>query len=91
MRCAISFCAKCRFGQDGSYSPEAIVMRMNADLANDLGNLAQRSLSMIAKNLEGKLPEPGPLDAGDKAMLDEVDALIGKARTSMDDFALHRS
>ena len=41
------------FGQDGNYSHEAIVQRMNADLANDLGNLAQRSLSMIAKNCGG--------------------------------------
>ncbi len=78
------------FGQDGSYSPEAIVQRMNADLANDLGNLAQRSLSMIAKNLGGKLPEPGPLDPVDTAMLTEVDSLIGKARTAMNDFALHQ-
>jgi methionyl-tRNA synthetase len=41
------------FGQDGNYNHEAIVARINADLANDLGNLAQRSLSMIAKQLEG--------------------------------------
>ncbi len=52
------------FGQDGSYSHEAIVARTNADLANDLGNLAQRSLSMIAKNLGGTLPSPGPLSSG---------------------------
>lgn len=44
------------FGQDGSYSPEAIVLRCNAELANSFGNLAQRVLSMIAKNLEGELP-----------------------------------
>ncbi len=42
------------FGQDGNYSHEAIVQRINADLANDLGNLAQRSLSMIAKNCDGR-------------------------------------
>ena len=48
------------FGQDGSYSEEAIVTRCNADLANNLGNLAQRSLSMIAKNCGGRVPEAGP-------------------------------
>ena len=47
------------FGQDGNYSHEAIVNRINADLANDLGNLAQRSLSMIGKAFGGVLPAPG--------------------------------
>ena len=42
------------FGQDGSYSHTAIINRTNADLANDLGNLAQRSLSMIGKELRGQ-------------------------------------
>ena len=45
------------FGQDGSYSHEAIVARMNADLANDIGNLAQRSLTMIARNCGGVVPD----------------------------------
>src|SRR5215216_2121437 len=53
------FMREVSFGQDGSYNHEAIVARINADLANDLGNLAQRSLSMIAKQLGGVLPEPG--------------------------------
>ncbi|MBA4162267.1 MAG: methionine--tRNA ligase [Novosphingobium sp.] len=44
------------FGQDGSYSPETIVMRANAELSNSFGNLAQRILSFIAKNLDGELP-----------------------------------
>jgi methionyl-tRNA synthetase len=48
------------FGRDGNYSHEAIVNRINADLANDLGNLAQRSLAMIAKNCDGKVPDPSP-------------------------------
>lgn len=43
------------FGNDGSYSPEAIVTRCNADLANSFGNLAQRVLSFIAKNCDGRL------------------------------------
>ncbi|MGI9373392.1 MAG: methionine--tRNA ligase, partial [Hyphomicrobiales bacterium] len=47
------------FGQDGNYSHEASVARSNADLANDLGNLAQRSLSMIFKNCDGTLPALG--------------------------------
>ena len=47
------------FGQDGNYNHEAIVARINADLANDLGNLAQRSLTMVAKNFGGILPAPG--------------------------------
>ena len=47
------------FGQDGNYSHEAIVNRINADLANDLGNLAQRSLSMVGKAFGGVLPAPG--------------------------------
>jgi methionyl-tRNA synthetase len=79
------------FGQDGSYSHEAIVQRMNADLANDLGNLAQRSLSMIAKNCGGAVPdwreaEPG---AADLAIVARADALIGLARQHMRGFALH--
>lgn len=78
------------FGQDGSYSAEAIVQRINADLANDLGNLAQRSLSMIAKNLDGKLPEPGTLSIEDNNLLTQADALVGKARECMEEFALHQ-
>jgi methionyl-tRNA synthetase len=71
------------FGQDGNYNHEAIVARINADLANDLGNLAQRSLSMVAKQLGGVLPEPGAFSDNDKAMLAEADAMIGTARTAM--------
>ncbi len=51
------FLREIAFGQDGSYSPEAIVTRANAELANSFGNLAQRTLSMIAKNMDGKLEQ----------------------------------
>jgi methionyl-tRNA synthetase len=78
------------FGQDGSYSHEAIVNRINADLANDLGNLAQRSLSMVAKQFGGVLPKPGALRANDQAILDAADAMIGKAREAMTTQQLHQ-
>src|SRR5262249_8276497 len=55
------------FGQDGTFSDEAIVTRANADLANSFGNLAQRTLAFIAKNLEGALPEAGKGDPADAA------------------------
>jgi methionyl-tRNA synthetase len=78
------------FGQDGNYNHEAIVARINADLANDLGNLAQRSLSMIAKQLGGVLPAPGEFSANDKAILAEADAMIGVARTAMASQQIHQ-
>ncbi|MBB4302481.1 methionyl-tRNA synthetase [Rhodobium orientis] len=77
------------FGKDGNYSHDAIVNRINADLANDLGNLAQRSLSMIAKNLGGVLPEPGPLTEDDTAILAQTDALLEKCRAAMDRQEIH--
>jgi methionyl-tRNA synthetase len=77
------------FGQDGSYNHEAIVARINADLANDLGNLAQRSLSMIAKQHDGVLPEPGAFTDNDKAILAEADGMIAFARTAMATQQIH--
>jgi len=78
------------FGQDGNYSHEAIVARINADLANDLGNLAQRSLSMVARQLGGVLPAPGPFSTADQEMLAGADAMIGKAREAMATQQLHQ-
>jgi methionyl-tRNA synthetase len=77
------------FGQDGNYSHEAITNRINADLANDLGNLAQRSLSMVAKNLDGKMPLLGEMSEADRVMLGDAYDLPAKARAAMKDFALH--
>ena len=79
------------FGQDGSYNHEAIVARINADLANDLGNLAQRSLSMISKQFGGVLPEPGAFTDNDKAILAQADGMIGLARTAMATQQIHQA
>jgi methionyl-tRNA synthetase len=78
------------FGQDGNYSHEAIVNRVNADLANDLGNLAQRSLTMVARQLGGILPKPGAFNAADKAILALADGMIGMVREAMKTQQLHQ-
>jgi methionyl-tRNA synthetase len=83
------FMREVSFGQDGSYNHEAIVARINADLANDLGNLAQRSLSMISKQYDGVLPEPGAFSDNDKAILAQADGMIGLARTAMGTQQIH--
>jgi methionyl-tRNA synthetase len=77
------------FGQDGSYSDEAIITRINTDLANELGNLAQRSLSMVAKNLDGVVPEPGELTAADAELLAAADGLLERVRANFDAQAMH--
>jgi len=79
------------FGQDGSYNHEAIVARINADLANDLGNLAQRSLSMIGKQYQGVLPEPGDFSDNDKAILAQADGMIALARSAMATQQIHHA
>ncbi|WP_406871754.1 methionine--tRNA ligase [Aminobacter sp. P9b] len=79
------------FGQDGSYSHEAIVNRTNADLANDLGNLAQRSLSMIAKNCNGVVPQRGELADADNAILDQATAALATARKAMAEQGIHHA
>lgn len=74
------------FGQDGSYSAEAIVNRVNAELANSFGNLAQRTLSMVYKNLEGVIPAPGKAEE-DRDLLSKVDSAIEELNRRFDEFA----
>src|SRR5262249_9494564 len=79
------------FGQDGNYSREGIAQRINADLANDLGNLAQRSLSMIAKNCGGVVPEPGELTEADRSILAEAHGALARVTGEIDAFSTHRA
>ncbi|WP_426254662.1 methionine--tRNA ligase [Sphingomonas sp. DC2300-3] len=76
------------FGQDGSYSAEAIVTRVNAELANSFGNLAQRTLSFIAKNLDGALPDAGRSDPADAMLIEEMVVACAGLRTAFDDLML---
>jgi hypothetical protein len=80
------------FGQDGSYSPEAIVTRVNADLANSFGNLAQRTLSLIFKNCEGYLPAIHGHHADDQALLELVgNAVSNQIPAHFEDLAMSQA
>lgn len=79
------------FGNDGDFSHRAMVHRMNGDLANDFGNLAQRVLSMVNKNCAAAVPEPGAFMAADNALLGAADALRDRLRVELDAQAFHRA
>lgn len=79
-------------GQDGNFSHEHAVQRINADLANGIGNLAQRTLSMIYKNCDGALPSSEGQDEGDLLLLQNVYAQLSKEmKGHADNFEFHKS
>lgn len=70
------FLREVTFGADGNYNHDTIVARINGDLANNFGNLAQRSLSMVAKNCGGVVPTPGQLLPADEQILAATSELL---------------
>jgi methionyl-tRNA synthetase len=80
------------FGQDGSWSEEAIVARNNADLANSFGNLAQRTLSLIYKNCDANLPAIRWHDEADNDLFSLVDETISRTMpAAYEDLALSQA
>ncbi len=77
------------FGSDGDFSQRAVVARVNGDLANDFGNLAQRVLVMINRDCDAILPDPGPLAGADETLLRAASSLLGTVRDHMADLAFH--
>ncbi|PKV79695.1 methionine--tRNA ligase [Nocardia fluminea] len=77
------------YGQDGSYSNDAIAGRINSDLANEFGNLVQRSLTMVNKNCDAKSPTPGEFTDEDRALLDRANGLLAKCRSEFDAQQMH--
>jgi methionyl-tRNA synthetase len=77
------------FGNDGDFSHRAIVGRLNGDLANDYGNLAQRVLSMINRNCDAAVPEPGALTAEDEELLGEARELLDRVRPQIAEQGFH--
>ena len=76
------------FGNDGDFSDAAVIRRLNTELANDLGNLAQRTLSQVARNLDGRLPAQGAATGEDRELLAAAEALPGLLRPLMERLAL---
>jgi methionyl-tRNA synthetase len=73
------------FGNDGNFVRDNMINRINADLANNIGNLAQRTLSMIQKNCDGKIPQRGELEKDEKIMLHNSYYLIDNLRPKIDE------
>ncbi|KPF70787.1 methionine--tRNA ligase [alpha proteobacterium AAP81b] len=83
-------CRDVAFGEDGSYSDEAIVERCNADLANGIGNLAQRALAMVAKGHGGAMPAAGAGGEGEAALAEALARGTADYLAAMDALAIHR-
>lgn len=79
------------FGNDGDFSHEAMATRINAELANALGNLAQRSLSMIQRYCGGVLPKPNPFTAADEKLVSLADGMLGQMREAMELQSFHKA
>jgi len=79
------------FGNDGDFSHRSMVQRINSDLANGLGNLAQRVLSMINKNCAEQVPQPGAFTDADKKLLASAHGLLAKLRPLFAEQAFNRA
>ncbi len=77
------------FGLDGTFTTEAFELRFNGDLANDLGNLVHRSLTMLEKYFEGVVPKPGPAGDLERQLSQLGTGYSAKARSSMDQLEFH--
>jgi methionyl-tRNA synthetase len=79
------------FGNDGDFSRRAMINRLNGDLANDLGNLSQRVLSMIQRNCAAAVPTPGALADADRKLLDAAHGMLPRVRAAYDIQAFHQA
>jgi methionyl-tRNA synthetase len=78
------------FGLDSNFSEEAFVQRLNSDLANDLGNLVSRTITMAVKYCDGKVPEINP-QKKDSALQEAALKAVGEVESSFNDMSLHKA
>jgi methionyl-tRNA synthetase len=79
------------FGQDGDFSHKALIGRINSDLANNLGNLLSRSLNMIKKYCDGKIPAPGSADSSDEKLISKAKEVVSETFTHLDQLAYNKA
>lgn len=79
------------FGMDGDFSHPALIQRINSDLANDLGNLFSRALSMVVRYFDGIIPVPSGLEEIDRRLQETAETVIPRLSGQMDNLAFSKA
>jgi methionyl-tRNA synthetase len=82
--------AEVNFGNDGDYSDKSMILKVNSNLSNELGNLCQRTMSMVFKNCNKAVPTPGPFTEADEKLLETAKSLRDRTATAISKQAIQK-